>query len=235
MGYSGARKRCPEKERLIVFTRYPEAGRTKTRLIPVLGIHGAAELHRNMTEHTMGSVRALTGLRSVSVEVRYEGGNRDLMAGWLGRDLSYRKQGPGDLGDRQALAFEEAFKTGMARVILIGTDCPARNEHDIQQGFDALTRHDLVLGPANDGGYHLIGLGIHFPPLGERKRCSNAPWPWLTSTDFPPRLLRRGMTWIVPKIWYSGKWRAKTRPARPALTLRRAIHDPRTVILPSSG
>ena len=93
------------------------------------------------------------------------------MAGWLGRDLSYKKQGQGDLGDRQALAFEEAFKTGMARVILIGTDCPARDEHNIGQAFDYLIRHDLVLGPANDGGYYLIGLRIHFPPLFE-----NIPW-----------------------------------------------------------
>ena len=74
-GYSGARKSSPAKERLIVLTRYPEPGRSKTRLIPVLGIQGSAELHRKMTEHTMGSVRALTSLRPVSVEVRYEGGN----------------------------------------------------------------------------------------------------------------------------------------------------------------
>ena len=68
------------QERLIIFTRYPEPGTTKTRLIPQLGAEGAAELQRQMTEHIIIRVDELCGLHPVSVEVRYEGGNEKLMA-----------------------------------------------------------------------------------------------------------------------------------------------------------
>ena len=61
-------------DRVIVFTRYPEAGKTKTRLITELGAEGAAKLQRGMAEHALGRVRELTKARPISVEVRYQGG-----------------------------------------------------------------------------------------------------------------------------------------------------------------
>jgi len=76
------------KERLIIFTRYPEQGLTKTRLIPALGAQEATTLHRQMTEHTLSQVRELQNERPLSVEVRFTGGNLVLMQGWLGSDLS---------------------------------------------------------------------------------------------------------------------------------------------------
>jgi rSAM/selenodomain-associated transferase 2/rSAM/selenodomain-associated transferase 1 len=145
-------------ERLIIFTRYPEPGKTKTRLIPVLGTHGAADLQRQMTEHAINRVRGFVDSRPVGMEVRYEGGNRELMEKWLGTSVSYRPQGSGDLGARMRRAFAEAFQQGFSRVVIMGTDCPGVTGVIARTGFDLLSQFDLVLGAAEDGGYYLIGL-----------------------------------------------------------------------------
>lgn len=88
------------KQHLIIFTRYPEPGLTKTRLIPALGTEGAAHLQRQMTEYTLLKVRELQKAIAISIEVRFTGGNFELMQSWLGTDLIYESQGEGDLGKR---------------------------------------------------------------------------------------------------------------------------------------
>ncbi|HBL58154.1 MAG TPA: hypothetical protein DDZ80_06355 [Cyanobacteria bacterium UBA8803] len=152
-------------ERLIIFTRYPEPGTTKTRLIPVLGAKGAARLQRQMTEQTMAQVRSLQASRPLSVEIYFTGGNREQMQAWLGSDLTYRQQGEGDLGVRMASAFEASFATGITGAILIGTDCPDLRDQLMERAFQTLEYHDLILGPAQDGGYYLIGLRRLIPEL----------------------------------------------------------------------
>jgi len=146
------------KEKLIIFTRYPQAGETKTRLVPVLGEEGAAELHRRMTGKIVEEGKDLRSSRPISVEIRYDGGNESGMRDWLGLDYSYRLQGEGDLGERMFSAFDEAFAAGAGRVVLIGTDIPGLGREIMQRAFQALENSDLVLGPATDGGYYLIGL-----------------------------------------------------------------------------
>jgi len=146
------------KKRLIIFTRYPEPGTTKTRLIPLLGAEGAADLQRKMTEHTLVQVKRLSTSRELSVEIRYEGGNESLMKNWLGPDFDYRSQGRGDLGLRMKRSFENAFRPGIEAVVIIGTDIPDITDVIIQKAFDALKLKNVVLGPAKDGGYYLIGL-----------------------------------------------------------------------------
>ena len=145
-------------ETLIIFSRYPEPGKTKTRMIPALGAVGAAELQKKMTEHTLKMAIALTKLREVVAEVHFAGGNQQLMQDWLGRDVKYVTQTGSDLGEKMRSAFEEAFKSGSQRVVIIGIDCPDLSCEILSEAFDSLYRHDLVLGVAEDGGYYLIGL-----------------------------------------------------------------------------
>jgi hypothetical protein len=152
-------------ECLIIFTRYPEPGKTKTRLIPALGAEGAATLQRQMTEHTLDQVKELQAKRLVSVEVYFVGGNQQLMQSWLGTSVIYRQQGDGDLGRRMAIAFQTALEAGKQRVVVIGTDCPDLKAEVMVKAFHALEQHDLVLGPAQDGGYYLIGLCRLIPEL----------------------------------------------------------------------
>ncbi|MGD9230170.1 MAG: TIGR04283 family arsenosugar biosynthesis glycosyltransferase [Desulfobacterales bacterium] len=146
------------KDHLIIFTRYPEPGKTKTRLIPLLGAEGAADLQRKMTEHTLSQVKSLLIRRELSVEIRYHGGAKNLMQSWLGRDFEYRPQGSGDLGLRMKHSLEDAFRAGAIKAVTIGTDIPDITNGIIQKAFDALKLKNLVLGPAEDGGYYLIGV-----------------------------------------------------------------------------
>ena len=154
------------KERVILFTRYPIPGKTKTRLIPALGPEGSCDLHR----HTGSSpapvcLSPYTASAGVSLEIRFEGGTCSVMEQWLGVGLSYVPQGEGDLGLRLERAFDEAFNQGDERVVLIGSDCPALTGRIVDEALAGLNEKDLVLGPAQDGGYYLIGLRQPAPGL----------------------------------------------------------------------
>ncbi len=153
----------PDTDRLIIFTRYPEPGKAKTRLIPALGTVGAADLHRQMAEHTIAQARVLQPY--VSLEVRFTGAHQTQMQTWLGDDLDYQMQSAGDLGDRLIDALRTAFSRGATAVIIIGTDCPQLDGALLQTAFEKLHDSDLVLGPATDGGYYLIGLRQLIPEL----------------------------------------------------------------------
>jgi rSAM/selenodomain-associated transferase 2/rSAM/selenodomain-associated transferase 1 len=143
---------------LIIFTRFPEPGKSKTRLIPALGPEGAAVLHRQMCEHTLSWARRMRSGSGVSVEFYIDGEGKDPFRKWLGDDVLYRPQGKGTLGARMSRAFQDSFRAGMAKVVIVGTDCPGLSESPVRLAFRALEENDLVLGPANDGGYYLIGL-----------------------------------------------------------------------------
>ena len=148
----------PNKKKLIVFTRYPETGTTKTRLIPLLGAKGSADLHRKMTEHTLAQLKRLSTLNALTIEICYDGGNERLMKNWLGPDLDYQPQGIGHLGLRMKRSFEDAFRFGADAAVLIGTDIPDITDTVIQAAFDTLKQKNMAIGPAKDGGYYLIGL-----------------------------------------------------------------------------
>ncbi|PSB23540.1 hypothetical protein C7B69_14250 [filamentous cyanobacterium Phorm 46] len=154
-------------EKLIVFTRYPEPGITKTRLIPVLGKAGAANLHRLMAQRTIARALSLQNSRQLSVEIHHTGDSQQQMQDWLGTDLIYQNQIDGDLGARMAAAFQNSFDSGVDKVAIIGTDCPDLKAEILAQAFDELSDRDLVLGPAKDGGYYLIGMRRAIPELFE--------------------------------------------------------------------
>lgn len=145
-------------ERLIVFTRYPKPGTTKTRMIPKLGQQGAADLQRQMTEHIISRAKALGSECTIPVEVRYAGGSEQLMSQWLGPGLSYCRQGSGDIGLRMGRALQSAFGQGCDTAVIIGSDIPDITTELMIRAFKTLYQKDLVLGPASDGGYYLIGV-----------------------------------------------------------------------------
>jgi len=167
----------PAAECLILFTRYPEPGTTKTRLVPVLGKEGAARLQRRMTERTAAAARALARARGAAVRVAFSGGDAARMRRWLGNSVTFAPQAGADLGERMLHALKEAFAAGHRRVVLAGTDCPELGTTVLADAFDALPGHDLVLGPACDGGYYLIGMKRAIPALF-------TGIPWSTSAVF---------------------------------------------------
>ncbi len=152
-------------QHLLIFTRYPMPGTTKTRLIPALGAEGAAALQRELTDYTLQQALSLDLAVSLVITMYFQGGTEEDMRQWLGDQLNYVPQRQGDLGQRMLLAVAEAFNQSAQRVIIIGSDCPGLNTKILEQGFDALQTHDVVLGPALDGGYYLLGMRSFMPSL----------------------------------------------------------------------
>ena len=145
-------------DQLTIFTRYPEPGQTKTRLIDALGEKGAANLQKELTEQTIKNIDQLTKTSTIEPVICFEGGDLVSMQNWLGRERTYNPQGQGSLGEKLQKAFGDAFAAGAQRVVTIGCDCPDLNKEHIGRAFDALYMKDVVLGPATDGGYYLIGM-----------------------------------------------------------------------------
>ncbi len=165
----------PGGSRLVVFTRYPTPGRTKTRLIPALGAEGAAELQRRMTEHTLTRVGAHSlapadGPTALEIELAFDGGSTESMERWVSEmrtaaRVSLVPQGEGDLGARMARAFERGFDAGRTAVVIVGVDAPGITADHVRVALEALAKRDVVFGPAADGGYWLVGLARPAPSL----------------------------------------------------------------------
>lgn len=133
--------------RVVLFTRYPEPGRAKTRLIPALGEDGAAGLHRTLTERTVIAAQEA----GLDLEVRTTGAPIARFTDWLG-PLVIVDQGEGDLGERLDRA-GPPYPT-----IFIGADAPDLTSVLLCNAADALANAPATIGPATDGGYWLLGL-----------------------------------------------------------------------------
>src|SRR6266568_1446118 len=140
--------------KLIVFVKAPRPGAVKTRLAKAIGAPAAQSAYRQLVETLLNHLQGLGG-----VEVCF---SPDDAAGevqhWVKEGWNSSPQGDGDLGQRLQSAFQRAFHAGAKRVAIIGSDCPAIGVEDIREAWSGLAIHDVVLGPATDGGYWLIGL-----------------------------------------------------------------------------
>ena len=163
-------------ERLILFTRYPEPGTAKTRLVSLLGAEGAAEFQRRLTVHAAKAAAEAGRLRGLSLEIRHEGGGESRMRDWLGDGFTFRPQGSGDIGARMQTSLGDAFAEGAPRAVLIGSDIPGLTSATVVRAFNALKHHDLVFGPAADGGYYLIGMTAACFRRGTAYLGPSIPW-----------------------------------------------------------
>ncbi|WP_279245919.1 TIGR04282 family arsenosugar biosynthesis glycosyltransferase [Candidatus Litorirhabdus singularis] len=141
---------------LIQFARVPIAGQVKTRLIPALGAHLAADLHCSMVLRTLGTLGS-SGLGPVQLWL-----TGDDAGGWLsqidpGAVLKTREQVGSNLGERMEAAFAHGL-LDYEKVVLVGSDAPAITQDYLQQAAAALDNTDVVFGPAIDGGYVLLGM-----------------------------------------------------------------------------
>lgn len=157
---------------LLVFARNPVAGQVKTRLIPVLGAEGAMAVYRQLLAGTLAAAHAANS-DTLSLWIDQPSPNAELLASIAAYDTDWHPQSGGDLGARMRHAFESSL-ADHRHVVLIGSDCPEFSAKYLQQAFDALQQCDLVIGPASDGGYVLIGMHTLHAALFE-----SIPW----STD----------------------------------------------------
>jgi rSAM/selenodomain-associated transferase 1 len=157
-------------ELLIIFVKAPRAGYVKTRLAEAIGPQPACDAYLALVGILVGNLRTLP-----NVQVRYSPDDALLeVPQWVQPTWTSAPQGPGDLSQRLLSAFRDAFKVDVERVLVIGSDSPEITGEDIESGWRALERHDVVLGPAEDGGYWLIGLRREQPTLFENISWSSA-------------------------------------------------------------
>lgn len=145
------------RTRVVIFARYPEPGRAKTRTIPALGDQGAAELQSANIDHTLKQVLQFAQ-SECEIEIRFTGATTEAMRERFGSATTYVDQGSGDLGERLERTVHDAFDQQVEHLLIIGTDCPDLTAQHLALADQALRHADLVLGPAVDGGYYLVGM-----------------------------------------------------------------------------
>ncbi|MDO8915540.1 MAG: TIGR04283 family arsenosugar biosynthesis glycosyltransferase [Coriobacteriia bacterium] len=183
-------------------TRLPREGESKTRLIPVLGPAGAAQLQRAMSEHVARQLRILQAVDRWSPEVRVTGGSAAAARRWLG--LPATIQGEGDLGARQACALADGLSRADVAMV-VGGDCPTVDAADMREAATAAAASGAALIPATDGGYCLLAVRADL-------------------RDRVPHLLGAGIGWGGPDVL------AQTRERFAEAGIEAAVLDPRSDI-----
>ena len=149
-------------DQLIVFCKAPRVGFVKSRLAATVGAETACRYYDQMVAKLLDH---LQGIEGVTLAVTPDDAMGEVSR-WKRRpSWKVAGQGSGDLGHRLEQAFGRAFDAGTERVVVIGADAPEVTEADVREAFLALRRDDLVIGPAEDGGYWLIGMSQPQPDL----------------------------------------------------------------------
>lgn len=154
------------KELLIIFTKNPEIGKVKTRLAQSVGEDKALSVYQKLLWHTHESVTDLTMDKCIAYSDYIN--QQDI---WEHDKFNKCLQSGSDLGSRMHNVFVDNFRNSYDRICLIGSDIFELTPSIIEQAFRDLHNHDLVIGPATDGGYYLIGMNYPLPEL-----FANIPW-----------------------------------------------------------
>lgn len=157
-----------------VFTKYPHRGQVKTRLAATIGVEQACSLHTKMTYHALNQAMWLQMKGIADCLIFFHGASEELTRDWIKKGiekhpfnepLMFIEQQGDDLGARMYCAFEHMFGMGYEKMLLIGTDCPGITTSILNEALIALSHKDVVFGPAQDGGYYLIGMKTPWPVL----------------------------------------------------------------------
>ncbi|WP_308990923.1 TIGR04282 family arsenosugar biosynthesis glycosyltransferase [Mariniflexile litorale] len=147
------------KNALIIFTRNPELGKCKTRLAKSIGDESALYIYKSLLQHTAHVSKEIPVDRFVFYSNSIQ--KNDI---WDATVFRKKLQQGDDLGSKMENAFLELFQMGYEKIIIIGSDLLDLKKETINNAFDALKKHKVVIGPAEDGGYYLLGLSnmYHF-------------------------------------------------------------------------
>lgn len=151
----------PAQLNLLYMLKAPEPGRVKTRLAQSIGEDEAVLVYKQLVEHTF---EALKGDWASTVHYTPESSG-PFFKTWLKTATAFQLQVEGDLGTRMQAAVEHAFLQRPSAVCLLGGDCPYICAAHLEEALDALSTHDLVVGPALDGGYYTLLLKRSIPEL----------------------------------------------------------------------
>ena len=157
------------KSGLIIFIRNPVMGKVKTRLAKTLGDEKAFIIYNQLLVHTHQVTRDLSCDKFLYYSDWVEHNDS-----WENDRFQKKIQQPGDLGERMSHAFRELFKEGYEKLLIIGSDCMELNERIINNAFETLNNHEVVIGPSSDGGYYLLGMTAFFPELFTNKHWGSS-------------------------------------------------------------
>lgn len=165
--YGYSTKTLLMKKAIIIFARNPELGKVKTRLAKQIGDELTLQVYTEMLHHTHDITCHLDYDKFVYYSDHIN--ENDL---WENDLYEKRLQEGSSLGDRMMISFFELFQQGYAKIVIIGSDCPELTGFIIDDAFEKLHSHDVVIGPSTDGGYYLLGLTHLLPDLFKDKEWS---------------------------------------------------------------
>lgn len=142
-----------EDNLLLIFIKNPDPGKVKTRLAATVGPQKAYQIYLKLLSLTIDAASEADADRQVWYSSYID--SDDFISE---PDFTKRKQIGENLGARMLHAFESGFSEGYKNTVIIGSDCPDVNPALIEQAFNGLKEHDLVIGPSADGGYYLLGM-----------------------------------------------------------------------------
>lgn len=145
--------RAQSRNLLLIFTRNPELGKAKTRLAKSIGDETALEIYKFLLNKTKEVTQNLTCDKAVYYSVKIR--ENDI---WDANIYQKHQQEGEDLGIRMRNAFQNSFNTGYEKVLIIGSDLYDLTPNHINEAFNKLDNNDVVIGPAEDGDYYLLGM-----------------------------------------------------------------------------
>jgi len=155
------------QDQLMIFIKNAVKGTVKTRIAATMGDEIALKIYRVLMDHT----RKVTSKLSMDKALFYSD-FIDFADQWDSDLYKKQVQEKGPLGHRMKSAFKQGFNNGYKKIVIIGSDCYEINTSIINEGFYQLGHYDVVLGPASDGGYYLLGMKCLIPELFEGKTFS---------------------------------------------------------------
>ena len=157
------------KNLLIIFTRNPKLGKVKTRLAKTVGNETALEIYKYLLQKTRDISLQVSSDREVYYSVKIR--SNDI---WDSKNYQKNQQVGEDLGIRMQNAFKNGFDAGYKKVVIIGSDLYDLTSENIEKAFTELDNNDVVLGPAEDGGYYLLGMNLLHSTIFKNKKWTYA-------------------------------------------------------------
>ncbi|WP_339864590.1 TIGR04282 family arsenosugar biosynthesis glycosyltransferase [uncultured Algoriphagus sp.] len=157
------------KKGLLIFQKNAEMGKVKTRLAASIGDEAALEAYNQLVDYTHKVVK-----RTPADKILFFSNHLEEDLSNYSKEYRFELQSGKDLGEKMSNAFQQLFKENYDHLVIIGTDCAEITAKLISAAFETLEESEVVIGPAHDGGYYLLGMRSFIPGL-----FKGIPW----STD----------------------------------------------------
>lgn len=158
---------------LLIFIKNPIKGRAKTRLAATVGDDKALRIYLELLRHTRNIATKIDAKRNLFYSHFIDNNDE-----WNNNSFDKQLQIDSDLGGKMAAGFQAVFEKKATKAVIIGSDCASLTTDIVNDAFAKLDTHDFVIGPADDGGYYLIGMNTFTPELFQNIA-------WSTKEVFP--------------------------------------------------